>query len=369
MERRKQGRPLGSGAGQKRKAEEDLSLNKHTVRSRERARRQTGYDKERHRHHAAYRTARSRLIAKLKTTEEYQNGDQADKDHILEENMKPLDKKFFEEKRHPDQWPIRDRNTTDASKFSREFGQDVVSEDEEGGLDWEDIVELDDIDIKQLERFNKAHNFEVLKSPVEQDKGIDDLDLSSTYLRRTTRIAQNWKDSNWQAYRKRDNADEIDAADVFTLIDMAIWLVCGPLGFDRVLEAPPRKPKYRNKSTIVTYADFIRDGMNALSSQAFEARFEKSRAMVLNTMLSGVPGCASQSPYETFLLPGPAEIWKPRSMARLEEVEEILFRQANVPKALYRILTGRFKTKELRKGKTAPWDAGCVQMLVLMSRH
>jgi hypothetical protein len=69
---RKRGRPVGSGAGVKRKATEDLSNNVHTVRARQRLANQNEYESAIRRADNADRAALSRRKKALRASIEYQ---------------------------------------------------------------------------------------------------------------------------------------------------------------------------------------------------------------------------------------------------------------------------------------------------------
>ncbi|KAF9761461.1 hypothetical protein IL306_003806 [Fusarium sp. DS 682] len=258
MTGRKPGQPPGSGLGQRKPKKISLPT------------------KAPARHYAAYRVARNRIIKTTKGKDVDKNGKEPDKEKLLEEALKVLDKRF-EEGRHPDQWPARSQEI-DATHFDRAFGQDVIFDTEDNNSDeWEDITDLTDIDVKELERFNTTNNYNVdgitktlsgLNIP-KKNCYIKYLGESLKRAQKAVRLIEYWKEN------RRENS-------------------------------------------------------NGLS-----------------------------------YLPGPESIWNERSIKRLNQIDKLLPHDASLA-ALFRILAGGFRTKELQKFKVVPWKKRWVLEILKM---
>ncbi|KAL0934075.1 uncharacterized protein CTRU02_210874 [Colletotrichum truncatum] len=149
------GRPLGSGAGAKRKAEEDYSDNTHTKKSRQRIDKMTEKQKALDRSKKSINQQKSRKLKALRAKSSYISASADERAALEAREIQQVDARYFLKGNHPDQLLAQMTGPVSSSSYN------IVDDDEDEA--WEDIPlnEIDEATQENLDGVEGMLNFDV----------------------------------------------------------------------------------------------------------------------------------------------------------------------------------------------------------------
>ncbi|KAL0936113.1 uncharacterized protein CTRU02_208328 [Colletotrichum truncatum] len=149
------GRPLGSGAGAKRKAEEDYSDNAHTKKSRQRIDKMTKKQKALDRSKKSINQQKSRKLKALRAKSSYISASADERAALEAREIQQVDARYFLKGNHPDQLLAQMTGPVSSSSYN------IVDDDEDEA--WEDIPlnEIDEATQENLDGVEGMLNFDV----------------------------------------------------------------------------------------------------------------------------------------------------------------------------------------------------------------